>query len=243
MSTKLREIKGIKYIEVENFNRGNMKHVFSSRIGWRQDDIFQTMAELLNLNKNNIYRCRQVHGNRVLVIDQEDASDVLDIEADGLVTNRRNILLSTYHADCTPIYFHDEIKDVIAVAHAGWRGSLLNIVSKVLSIMESRYNSNIKDINVAIGPAICGVCYEVKEDVSSKFREVYGDSSGVLSYKNERIYLDTVKVNEINLLNYGILEENIYKSNLCTGCNLDILYSYRKENKTRNRMISGIILN
>lgn len=219
-----------------------MKHLFTSRIGWDQKKIFKDLSQVLELPEEKIYRAKQVHGNDVLIIKDQDYKDVSLEEKDGFITNLKGVALATYHADCVPLYFYDWKKQVIGLAHAGWKGTLNNIASPMVEGMIGEFNSKVEDIRVAIGPSIGPCCYEVGEDLVKSFGERYSNNKDVFLEKKGKIYLDLWKINKINLLNLGIKEDNIFSSNYCTSCRVDKLYSYRKEKGTKNRMVAAISL-
>src|SRR5699024_4135510 len=99
-----------------------------------------------------------------------------------------------------------------------------------------------EDILVAIGPSIGPCCYEIKEDVASLFEKNFSNKPNILINKENKTYLNLWQANKENLLAIGIRKENIISSEFCTSCNIDTLYSYRKENGTRNRMVGAIVL-
>ncbi|WP_313757231.1 peptidoglycan editing factor PgeF [Tissierella sp.] len=236
--------KDILYYEIEGFNLDKkMKHVFSTRFGWKQDKLFNNLSELLNIPEENIYRIKQVHGTDVLIIRDQDNIKVSLQEKDGLITNKKGVAICTYHADCVPIYFYDKVKEVIALAHAGWKGTLNNISKIIIENMIQNFNCNIEDILVSIGPSIGPCCYEIGHDVEKLFKDRYYNYSDIIINRDNKMYLDLWKVNKINLINLGINERNIFEGKFCTSCNIDKLYSYRRENGTKNRMIAAITLN
>lgn len=219
-----------------------MDHIFSSRIGWDQNELFDDLAEVWNISDKNIYKARQVHGTSIKIIKEEDSNSISREEKDGFITNEVGLALCTYHADCAPIYFYDNIKKVIGLAHAGWKGTLGNIVKEIIENMVKTFDSNIKDIKVGIGPSIGKCCYEIGQDVEILFSEKYHENLQIMQKIDNKIFLDISKTNIVNLLNMGINKNNIFTSNTCTACNLDKLYSYRKENGTKSRMIASIIM-
>lgn len=234
----------ILYYQIEGFNFDEkMNHIFSTRIGWEQDKLFDNLSEVLNIHEENIYRAKQVHGTDVLIIEDQNIGEVSIQQKDGFITNKKGIALCTYHADCVPIYFYDNIKEVIALAHAGWKGTLNNIVKVVIENMIEYFGCNIEDISAAIGPSIGSCCYEIGPDVEKLFKKQYPDYIDIIIYKDHKMYLDLWKVNKMNLINLGVSEKKIFLSKFCTSCNIDNLYSYRKEKGTKNRMIAAITLN
>lgn len=240
----IKRIKNNKlYYEIKDFNVDNyMTHLFSTRIGWEQNKLFGNISEILNITKDKIYSVKQVHGIDVKVINNQNRELVSEEKYDGLITNKKDLVLCTYHADCVPIYFYDKTKKVIGLAHGGWKGTLNNICKKIVLKMQEEYSSKLEDVLVAIGPSIGPCCYEIQEDVSSLFEEKFLNSNDILTKANNKIYLNLWEANKQNLLNIGIEKENIILSEICTSCNIDTLFSYRKESGTKNRMLAAITL-
>ena len=118
---------------------------------------------------------------------------------------------------------------------------------KTVEAMALQYGTRPEDLICGIGPSICGTCYEVSQDVAEEFVHNFpkSDTSVFLKEKKEKAskyLLDLWKANYINLLDEDISKDNIYHSNFCSSCNVDTLFSYRKENGTKNRMIASIML-
>lgn len=234
----------ILYFEIKSFDfKNKFNHTFSTRIGWDQKDIFKDMSNIMEVTEEKIFRAKQVHGTDVLIIDDQSLSDISKEEKDGFITSRKGIVLATYHADCVPIYFYDTNKNIVGLAHAGWKGSLNNISKSIIEGMMENFESKTEDIIIGIGPSIGVCCCEIGLDLVNLFSEKYPKEKDIILEKEGKIYLDLWKVNMINLLNLGIKQENIYHSNTCTSCKVDKLYSYRKEKGTKNRMIAAIGLN
>lgn len=234
----------ILYYEIEGFSLdNNVSHLFSTRIGWEQNKLFNNLTTIFNITEDNVYRIKQVHGTEVLIIkDQNNISASME-ERDGLITSKKGIALCTYHADCVPIYYYDKVNEVIGLAHAGWKGTLNNINEVIIKNMIKHFNSSPENIMVAIGPSIGACCYEIGHDVELLFRDKYPKELNIISKRENKIYLDLWKMNLINLLNLGIRENNIICSDYCTSCNANTLYSYRKEKGIKSRMIAAIMLN
>lgn len=99
----------------------------------------------------------QVHGDRIALI--EEVTDEVPT-SDALVTGIPGITLAVMVADCIPLLLKS--KESVAAVHVGRRGLVNEITRKTLSVMREMGASQITAI---IGPAICGSCYEVSEDV------------------------------------------------------------------------------
>ncbi len=185
----------------------------------------------------------QVHGDDVHVL--ELAKDIgwtrldLSLQADALVTNEPNMALTILTADCVPILLYDPIRNAIGAAHAGWQGSQKHIVQKVVEKMMGLYGSDPSDIVAGIGPSIGGCCYEVGYDVAKHF---VGYGNTVAPKDNGKYLLDLKRVNAMQLLDAGLKEENIEISPMCTSCDNEYFFSYRKEGGTKGRFMSIIEL-
>lgn len=92
-----------------------------------------------------------------------------------------------------------------------------------------------QDLYAGFGPAIRGCCYEVGEEFSESFPQE-------LLVRDEHYYLDLASVNKKQLLNSGVREENIADCAICTSCNNEGYFSFRKEEETYGRMVSAIML-
>jgi len=139
-------------------------------------------------------------------------------------------------ADCVPVLLYDKEKEVIAAVHAGWKGTKAQIVFKTVQKMKEVYGSDPKDIIVGIAPSIGRCCYEVGEEVAQHFF----DTPEGFDTKGSKYMLDLPYINEQQLLNASILEENIEMSNICTACEVEHFFSYRREQGCSGRFMSMI---
>jgi len=190
----------------------------------------------------------QVHGNNIEIITADkrgrgryNLQDAIP-NVDGIVTNLPDILLTSFYADCVPLYFFDPVKKVVGLAHAGWKGTVLKIGEKMIETMSQSFGSNPKDIKAAIGPSIGQCCYEVNDQVITPLSSAinYIPNEAVINKENLHYDLDLKKINEQIIKKAGILPKNIEISSLCTSCNPDIFYSFRKEHGKTGRMASWI---
>ena len=126
--------------------------------------------------------------------------------------------MSTFYADCVPLYFVDPVHKAIGLSHSGWRGTVGRMGQKTLEAMAEAYGTKPEDVYAAVGPSICQDCYEVSEDVIDKFKEAfeqkYWDS---LFYQKEngKYQLNLWKANEILLLDAGIKKEHLQITDMC----------------------------
>lgn len=163
-------------------------------------------------------------------------------DIDGLITNVKGITLTTFHADCVPIYFFDTQKNVIALSHAGWRGTVNNIAGKTIDEMVRFYKCDPCDILCGIGPSICGDCFEVDKPVADEFFEKLPFSDMFIKHANNKYYIDLWSINKQLLLDSNVPIENIEIGNICTKCNNDKFYSHRDVGFERGSMVAMMSL-
>lgn len=103
---------------------------------------------------------KQVHGNRVIDLDQDPPGD-----ADAAVTRSTGTVCVVKAADCMPVLFADVEGTTVAAAHAGWRGLAGGVLEATVNAMRLPRQRLIAWLGPAIGPQI----YEVGEDVYRAF--------------------------------------------------------------------------
>jgi YfiH family protein len=180
-----------------------------------------------NYLKTKLISPTQTHSANV-DIATENKFDYPD--TDGLILTKNDIAVFLNFADCTPLIFYNEKQNIGAVSHAGWRGTAQKIAQITVQKLINEFGSNPKDICVLIGPAICGECYEVGEEVYSIFSPSPLPSP---SRVEGGLRLDLKEINAKQLADIGI--EKIDICPYCTCCDNRYFYSYRKENGTSLR--------
>jgi len=114
---------------------------------------------------------RQIHGSQVLVAESEGRLG----EADALLTERADLPLAIFTADCLPLLMYDPSGRRLAAVHAGWRGTVQSVARAAVDRLVEA-GSAPDGLIVAIGPSIGPCCYEVGEEVASPFRDRFGDA-------------------------------------------------------------------
>lgn len=191
---------------------------------------------------------RELHSNNVRIVDERDILDDPYYEpsytpCDGIITQSKNIWLYGYNSDCAIFMLLDSIKKVIAIAHAGWKGSINGILPNTIKAMCDNFGSNPKDILASCAPSIGVCCFEVDKPCVDMFID-YDKSFEkfiVPPTKNtEKYHIDLRGVNKSVLLSCGLLPEHIAISDHCTMCQDDLYYSYRRCKGTNG--VNGIFL-
>lgn len=267
---KVLESGGITVLKFESFEKQScVEHCFTTKsggcsvgeyeslnMGMYTEDKPENVVENYRRVSREIFcadvsQCvlsKQVHKTEIAVVSKEDVGNGLTKsqkyeEIDGLVTDEREVVLSTVYADCTPLFFVDSEKKVVGVAHAGWRGTVGKIGSKMVETMISRYGSDKEDIIVGIGPTIGSCCYMVREDVALQFKKAFPDCTKILEQVEEGKYrLNLWEANKASVMESGVPESNIELDNHCTSCNEELFYSYRRDKGKTGRMAAMIKL-
>lgn len=233
------------------------EHLYSMNLSFSRGDERENVitnhtrfANALGYNPDNLVFSDQGHDVKIYVVDEKDKGKGFSVESDinnidGLVTNVSNIPLITFYADCVPLYFYDKVNKVVGLAHSGWKGTVNNIAAHMIKTMRDNYGSNPNDIVTAIGPSICMDCYEVSEDVAEQFKAAYNKEqleSILLDKGNGKYQLNLHEACKYNLINAGILPDNIAMPDICTCCNPDVLYSHRASKGMRGNLAAVIML-
>ena len=183
------------------------------------------VMDAFGVTRKAVCAFHQVHSARVI----EGYPTWFEEEADASVTDDPNLLLVISVADCSPLLFHDPVKEVVGAAHCGWRGTVKGMAREVVRRMGELYNSDPKDIRVAIGPGISAACYQVGEEVVRAFMDAGFPES--ISYPDDegRFRLDIAAANRWILRQAGVPPENIWTSDWCTYSDPTRFYSHRRD--------------
>jgi len=159
-------------------------------------------------------------------------------EGDALVTDdaRRSIGVRT--ADCVPILLLDSKRRAVAAIHAGWRGSLAQIVTRALERMAQDFATDPASVWAAFGPCIRECCYEVGNEVAAQFAPLFPEFRGLSADGKSRLNLP--EANRRHLIRAGVSPSLIFDCGLCTACLPEYFFSYRREPKNPARMVSAI---
>ena len=238
---KIKE-KKIKYYLSPTLIKNNFQHGFFSKTSSEINQILLSK----NLNLSNI-NCvlNQIHSNQVVFGSNLKISG--DVEADGIVSDRKNQNLWIYTADCMPILFADKTKRFVAAIHCGRKGLENKIIKNLIKVFY-KLGTSKEDLIVAIGPSISKKNYIIDKHTFLEFyKKVNYEKSNTFQVDNEIssnsndygqfikkdfISLDIKKNAYIQLLHENIPNENIDISNLCTYELNNNFYSWRRSKTT-----------
>lgn len=271
VTTECRMVDQVPYLYFPLLEHtGMVKHGFSTKLGGVSTGDFSEMnlsftrgdkeesvrenyrriCKAIGISSEKIVLSHQTHTTNIKVVTEEDAGKGIekprDYEnIDGLVTNVPGLVLTTFYADCVPLYFLDPVKKVIGLSHSGWRGTVNRMGKCTIDKMNEVYGSDPKDILACIGPSICKSCYEIGEEVAMEFQKAFGErKEEILTDKlNGKFHLDLWRANKVVLEEAGILEEHMAVTDICTMCNSDLLYSHRVMGDKRGNLAAFLSLN
>lgn len=201
---------------------------------------FKNICDALGSDYKHIVKTNQEHTKEVKIVNKKYNSEIPDMNlseydnTDGLITNKKNIILSTTNADCILLLFFDPVNKVIANVHSGWKGTLQRISVETVKKMKDEYNCNSKNIICCICPSIRKCHFEVEKDVKDLFYNEFKNLEWIDNIIEETIkglkwHIDTVLINKIILEQEGLETKNIIDCGICSVCNQDLIHSFRAE--------------
>jgi YfiH family protein len=209
---------------------------------------------------------RQIHSDLIYRVTEIRVDQVPEqpLAGDGLVTDTPGLILAVQAADCLPIILADRKRRAVGVFHAGWRGTVKRIVEKGVGEMRKHFKSDPHNLVAAIGPGVRACCYEVGEEVRTRFEAQFAYAGTLFREVKEsdpvrekypllfltarapghgelpaKLFLDLVEANRRQLLDAGVLAKNIDASAPCTACHTELLFSYRAEKGVTGRMMAA----
>ncbi|MDP2910654.1 MAG: peptidoglycan editing factor PgeF [bacterium] len=194
----------------------------------------------LGINKELVVRIGLVHKNKVALISKKEAGKIIE-KTDGLITKEKNIFLTITTADCLPIFIYDPEKEIIGLIHGGWRNLADNILKEAIDKITNNFKSNPAHILIGIGPGISQCHFEVKKDLLQKLCDRAIFARGVVSEKDDKIFLDLKELAKLQLIKLGIKERNIEISPECTFCLKTKYFSYRRDKPEKVQAMLAII--
>jgi len=240
-------------------NNGKSKGPFRSlNVSFGVGDNDQTVLENRTIisrciNVKDLFYLNQVHGTRIIVFSKDhyfyrvfDADDCLKgeskeilggltdtfglepeyrFEADAIVTDIPGKFLVIQVADCQSVLIYDPVQEVVANVHSGWRGSINNIIGCTLKVMENSFGCRSRDMVAGVGPSLGPCCAEFinyKKEIPEAFWK----------YKNDTNHFDFWSISRDQLCEAGVLLENVDLSRMCTKCDSNRFFSFRREGTT-----------
>lgn len=183
-------------------------------------------------------RMQQVHGDRVVIIDNADLDGG---KADAMVTGMRGMAVGVLTADCVPILLVAPGHHVVAAVHAGWRGTLAGVARRAVQHIEQTFATKATEVHAALGPSIDGCCYEVDRSIADALEQRWGTQSGAVRRdRGPKPMVDLRRVNTAILEGAGVRGVQIANVGPCTRCAATEYFSHRAANGPTGRQWSYI---
>lgn len=195
----------------------------------------------LGLDYRQLVCGQQVHASAVRYATEPDRGrgslgyDSAFPGTDGFVTDKKDVPLAIFTADCLSVFLYDPNTPAVGLLHAGWRSTRDNICGEGIKKMQDLFGTDPKAVYAAFGPAIRDCCYEVSQEFGDYFPHA-------VFPRGRSLYLNLAFVNRSQLIASGVKDANIFDSGGCTYCGGDNFFSYRKEGASCGRMMSVIML-
>ncbi len=236
-STRLGGVSGGEFAAMNlGFGRGDSEENVSEN--------YRRLCAALGVEPGSLVCGAQVHKTDIRRVDGSHRglgiwkeNDIAS--ADGLCTDVPGVTLTVYAADCVPVYFYDPVRRAIGLAHAGWRGAVLDMPGVMARRMVTEFGCRPADILAAVGPSICPGCFEVDEPVAQEFLALEGAAGFVTGPAHGKYHVDLWECCRQSLLRAGVPAGHITLGGVCTMENSTLLFSHRK---TRGRRGSNCAL-
>lgn len=210
----------------------------------------ELLCKLVDVTAERLIVPYQTHSCNVLVIDEAfmqlsgEARHTMLQEKDAIITSIPNVCLCVSTADCVPVLLYDSAKEVVAAVHAGWRGTVGEIVTHTLQAMHESYGTQARDVHAIIGPCISLKAFEVGIEVYESFEHAGYDMAQIAHWypEKEKYHIDLPMANRLQLLAKGVTLEQIHDSHICTYTQHEDFFSARRLGIRSGRILNGIVM-
>jgi YfiH family protein len=249
-----------------SLNLGFTKHDSRAAVERNRELFLKEMGVTNGRRSWPLISLRQIHSDVIHRVDGISIDQMLaqPLAGDGIVTDTPGLVLTVQMADCFPVILADRKRRAVGVFHAGWRGTVARIVEKGVGEMRKHFGSDPRNLVAAIGPGVQGCCYEVGEEVRTKFEAQFAYASSLFRQVKEsdpvrekypllfltarapghselpvKLLLDLVEANRRQLLDAGVIAKNIDAVGPCTACHTELLFSHRAEKGVTGRLMAA----
>ncbi len=254
-----REITGLRYFQFESLLSENLTQAVFSRQGGVSPDPWNSLnlgcnvgddparvsenknklLEAIGYSSHQLAQIHQVHSADVDVVNKPMGRNPELAQGDAMISNTTGLLMLMRFADCVPILFYDPVKYAAGIAHAGWKGTVNEVVIAVVDKLKKQFGTDPSDLITGIGPSIGPDHYEIGEDVIEEVKSTFPDNwDQVLITGTDSVKLDLWEANKISLRKAGVV--HIETAEICTACDVENWYSHRAENGKTGRFAAVI---
>ncbi|TAG17000.1 MAG: peptidoglycan editing factor PgeF [Cytophagia bacterium] len=187
------------------------------------------LFEQLGIETTQLAASLQVHDDKVLTTSHGGAFEGYD----AIITNQSNVFVGVTVADCTPVLIYDAQNQAVAAIHAGWRGTVLQIVQKTLMAMQAQFGTQPQHCYAYVGTCIDACSFEVGHEVADQF----ADHFKTFDQTKQQYFVNLKAANAAQLEAFGIPKAHIQISEYDTVRHNEDYFSYRHENGDTGRML------
>lgn len=228
-------------------------HLASMNLGTNRGDAvgnvmenYRRMGQAIGFTPDHCVLTRQVHTDNIQIVTKDDWGRGLfrpaGWDCDGLITDTPDTALLVFSADCGTVLLEDPETGAVGACHAGWRGTALGIAGKTAREMVRAFGCKPENIRAALGPCISQCCFETDANVPDAMREALGEAAApFITYNGIKYHVDMKGINREFLLQAGLLPEHIDVSPLCTACDPETFWSYRRHGDARGSLAAVIV--
>ncbi len=246
------EKDGVQYFTIPSFvQAGGVRCAFSTRIGGVSPQPYDTLnfsrkreqneanfqenmrrfSAAVGFDHTTAVSIHYAHSPLLYRAELKDAGCGIVREGladfcDGLYTDAEQLPILSFHADCVPLFFYDPDACVIAMCHAGWRGTSQHMARNAVEALVS-IGARPGNILAAVGPCISVSHYEVGPEVAEVFLHEFGENA--VLRQDGSFYANLEAACSLDMLQSGIAAEHITLSGLCTYENAGLFYSHRRD--------------
>ena len=193
------------------------------------------------LNVEALLLVNQIHSTKIIIDDGRN--DYGDIDADGIISTRKNIAIGVLTADCVPVLITNSKGNFIAALHCGWRGSAHGIIKEFSNILTTNFQ-NIGNLYAVIGPSISQKNYEVSQELYEIFCKLDHNYSHLFLKSNNEgcFYFDLQKfvILELGKIGVSVIPSSTYQ---CSYANENYFSWRRSRGIEKRRILSTICIN
>lgn len=217
----------------DNFNLGRSVGDDEVKVGALRNR--ERLLTSLGLDHDKLKVPGQVHSGTVVKLEGESHDSLSGV--DGLATKLSDLPMLLHFADCVPVMVYERQQRILAIVHAGWRGTAQSIaVNAVKAITE--LGGAAENIVAAVGPAIGPCCYPTADEVAEQLlstveTNLSKEMVSELVPRSDKPRPDLKAINAMQLLQAGVHEVDV--SSYCTACHARIFYSHRQSGGTTGR--------
>jgi polyphenol oxidase len=219
---------------------GNMKFDHNREEVLKNRQLF--LRELGIAGKGSLARAQLTHGNNIKMVTAENLKndnrlwrEIKIKNCDGLITDQKEIWLAITVADCLPIFIWDDKSEVVAVVHAGWRGTLVEISRRAVLEIKDHFSISPRRLSAYIGPSIGPCHFEVGDEVWLPFKKRFPNQQIFIEREGKK-FIDLWQANLRQLMAGGLLKRKVEIAEICTAGNKSRFFSRRAGDEKGNQL-------